>query len=269
MTPPLKGFKIGLRYVSIFELNAYQTPQASTSPSATVGYEGLRMDAARSLIVNNPQPRIISQTGDDTVEALQELPPLTALDADLHVGMRNLDILALLTGTKKDTIGTSSWIPGQTNKRGYEPYLGVLAYARSNEWPLGVRTWDWAFFPYAQAIWMASGNQETPQDEIFKLVPNYTSLTPWGVALSDATNGALSQQVMWGKSLGIPHMITWLSAGGETDYSFDAAHPAYDVSSIAVFVNETLDSGASTTVAKVTPSVKPSAGDRIEVWYEE
>jgi hypothetical protein len=270
MTPPTvpnKGFKIGFRYVSFFELNAHQTPKAT---SATVGYEGLHYESARALTINNAQPRIISQPGDDTVEALQALQPSTAMDADLHVGMSNLDILAVLGDVKVDSLGISTrWLPMQTDKRGYEPYVGILAYSKSNEWPSGEHSWDWYFLPYAQAIWLASGNAETPQDEIFKVVPNYTTLTPWGVALTAAANGALTQQAIKGKSTGIPHLISWLADGSATDFSFDTAHPAYDADAIAVFVNETLDATAAATVTKVTPTVAPSANDRIVVFYEE
>jgi hypothetical protein len=271
MTPPTlpnKGFKIGFRYVSFFQLNTYQTPLAASS---TVGYEGLQYESARTLTVNNAQPRIISQVGDDKVEALQVLPPATGMDADLHVGMANLDVLAVLTGAKVDTLGLSTrWIPMQTNKRGFEPYLGILAYSASNEVPTGEGSWDWYFFPYAKAVWLASGNAETPQDEIFKIVPNYTSLTPWGVALVDATNGALSQQAIKGKSTGIPHLCAFLAAGTESDYVLPAL--AYDETAVTVFVNDTLDSTAgvvNTSVTTVTPTTKPSSNDRIVIWYEE
>jgi hypothetical protein len=269
MTPPTlpnKGFKIGFRYVSFFSLNTYQTPLA-TSP--TVGYEGLQYESARALTINNAQPRVIPQPGDDTVEALQVLPPSTAMDADLHVGMSNLDILALLSAVKVDSLGVSTrWIPMQTNKRGYEPYVGMLAYSMSNEYPSGAASWDWYFFPYTRAVWLASGNAETPQDEIFKVVPNYTSLTPWGVALTVATNGALSQQAIKGKSTGIPHLISWLADGTASTFSFDAAHPAYSATAMACFVNETVAPFSSTTTG-CTPTTKPSASDRVTVFYEE
>lgn len=265
-TIPNKGFKIGLRYTAFFALNAHYTP-LGTSP--TVGYEGLHQNAARSLTINNPQARIISQTGDDTVEALQALPPLTAMDADLHVGQSNLDIIALLSGVKVADLGTKSrWLPMQTDRRGYEPYIGLLAYSKSNEWPSGDQTWDWYYFPYAQAIWLASGNAETPQDEIFKVVPNYTTLTPWGTALLAATNGALTQQCMKGKSTGIPHIISWLADGTATVFSFDAAHPAYDAGTVFCTVNEVTAPGTATTTG-FTPTTKPSASDRVVIWYEE
>ena len=265
-TLPNKGFKIGFRYASFFALNAYQTPLA-TSP--TVGYEGLQYESARALTINNAQPRVIPQLGDDTVEALQVLPPSTAMDADLHVGMSNLDILALLGDVKVDALGISTrWIPMQTDRRGYEPYVSMLAYSTSNEYKSGRQTWDWYFFPYARAVWLASGNADTSQDEIFKVVPNYTTLTPWGVALASATNGALTQQAIKGKSYGIPHLISFLADGTASVFSFDAAHPAYDAGSVVCFVNSVSAPGAATTTG-FTPTTKPSANDRVVIWYEE
>ena len=191
------------------------------------------------------------------------------MDADLHVGQSNLDIIALLSGVKVADLGTKSrWLPMQTDRRGYEPYIGLLAYSKSNEWPSGDQTWDWYYFPYAQAIWLASGNAETPQDEIFKVVPNYTTLTPWGTALLAATNGALTQQCMKGKSTGIPHIISWLADGTATVFSFDAAHPAYDAGTVFCTVNEVTAPGTATTTG-FTPTTKPSASDRVVIWYEE
>lgn len=266
MTTPNQGFKIGMRHAAFFALNSHQTPLA-TSP--TVGYEGLQYSSARSLNFTNPAPRIISQLGDDRVEALQTLPPATGMEADLHVGMSNLDIIATLSGVKVATLGATRWIPGQTDQRGNEPYVGLFAYSKSNEWPIGDKSWDWYFLPYAQAIWMAAGNADTPQDEVFKIVPNYTTLNPWGTALSLATNGALTQQHLKGKSFGIPHLISWLADGTATTFSFDTNHPASATGAIAVFVNEVLDASASLTTGGVTPTTKPSANDRVVVWYEE
>ena len=269
MTPPTtpnKGHTIGFRHLAFFALNAYQSPLA-TSP--TVGYEGLPYEGARSLVINNAQPRIIPQPGDDTVEALQVLPPSTAMDADLHVGESNLDIMALLGHVKVDSIGASTrWIPTQTDQRGYEPYVAMLAYSAYNERPTGLAGWRWRFFPYTRAVWLASGSAETPQDEIFKLAPNYTTLTPWGAALTLATNGALTQQSIDGTSIGIPHLISWLADGTVTEFDFDTNHPAYASTAVTCFVNGAPAAGVATTL-NFTPTTKPSANDRVVIFYEE
>jgi hypothetical protein len=266
MTTSSKGFKIGFRNLQFFALNSYQTPLAA---SPTVPYEGLTYTAARALALTIPQPRAIDQQGDDRVEALDFLPPSTSMTAELHVGLADLDIIALLTGTKKDTIGTSNWVPLSTNQQGLEPFVGILAYSQSLNYPLGNRTWDWYFFPYARAIYAASSLAETPQDVIFRVAPQYTSLTPWGAALVAATNGALTMQGLQGISEGRPHLACFLADGTATTFSFDTSHPAYSTSSIKVFVNEAADATAGKTVAGVTPTSKPNLGDRVEVWYEE
>jgi hypothetical protein len=182
--------------------------------------------------------------------------------------MSNLDILAILCGVKVNTLATTKTIAMQTNKLGLEPYVGVLAYSHSNDWPLGNQTWDWYFFPYTKAIWLASGNAETPQDEIFKLAPNYTSLNPWGEALSEATHGAISQQAIKGKSIGRPHLISFLADGTATEFLFNTDHPAYSAAAVACFVNGVTAPGVALTT-KFTPTTKPSNLDRVDIWYEE
>jgi hypothetical protein len=266
MTTSTKGFKIGFRNLQFFALNAFQTPLGA---SPTVPYEGLTHTAARAMTLNVPQPRAIDHQGDDRVEALDFLPPSTSMTAEIHVGLSDMDIIALLSGVKVDTIGTSKWIPLSTDRQGLEPFVGILAYSQSLDYPLGTRTWSWYFFPYAKAIYAPASLAETPQDVIFRVAPQYTSLTPWGAALVAATNGALTQQGIQGTSMGRPHLACFLADGTATTFSFDASHPAYSTASIKVFVNETVDAGAGKTVAGVTPTTKPSANDRVEVWYEE
>lgn len=266
MTTSSKGFKIGFRNLQFFALNAYQTPLGT---SATVPYEGLTHTAARALTLTIPQPRAIDQQGDDRVEALDFLPPSTSMTAEIHVGLSDMDIIALLTGTKKATVGTSNYVPLATDQQGLEPFVGILAYSQSLNFPLGNRTWDWYFFPYARAIYAASSLAETPQDVIFRVAPQYTSLLPWGAALASATNGALTMQGIQGISEGRPHLATWLADGTATTFSFATAHPAYATGSIAVFVNEVLDATAALTVTGVTPTSQPNNLDRVEVFYEE
>ena len=119
-----KGFKIGFRYLSFFELNAYQTPKAT---SVTVPYEGIHYESARALTINYPQPRKIEHQGDDRVEALDYLPPSTAMDAEIHVGMADLSVTAILSGIKVATIGTSKFMSLATDQQGLEPFVGRLA----------------------------------------------------------------------------------------------------------------------------------------------
>ena len=261
-----KGFKIGFRYLSFYALNAYQSP---ANTSSTNIYEGLNYESARALTINYPQPRKIEHQGDDRVESLDFLPPSTAMDAEIHVGMTDLTITAMLSGVKVATIGTSKFIVLGSNKQGLEPFVGILAYSQAQAWTAGTRTWSWYYFPYARAIPAPASLAETPQDVVFRVAPQFTSLLPWGEALATAVNGTLTHQGIQGISIGRPHLVSWLGDNTATKFSFAAAHPAYSVTSIKVFINEAVDAGAATTTADVTPSAKPGVGDRVTVWYEE
>ena len=264
-----KGFKIGFRYLSFFELNAYQTPLVPTYNAAP--YEGLHYESARAMTINYPQPRKIEHQGDDRVEALDFLPPSTAMDAEIHVGMSNLDITSILSGIKVAAIGTAKFISLATDQQGLEPFVGILAYSQAEAWTAGTRTWHWYYFPYARAIHAPSSLAETPQDIIFRVAPQFTAKLPWGEALSDAVNGALTHQGIQGISVGRPHLACWLGNSSATDFYFNAAHLPYDISAVKVFYDEVYDAGAvvDTSLAFVTPSVMPATGHRLEVWYEE
>jgi hypothetical protein len=268
MTASTKGFKIGFRYVTFFKLNAHQTPAAA---SAVTQYDGLHYESARALTINYPQPRKIEQQGDDRVEALDFLPPSTAMDAELKVGMSDLDIIAALSGLVVATVGTTKFISLASDQQGLEPFVGILAYSQSLNWNAGDRTWSWYFFPYAKAIHAPSSLAETPQDILFRVAPQFSSKMPWGEALSVATNGVLTQQGIQGISKGRPHLACWLVDGSvPTEYHFDTAHPPYSIASIKVFHNEVYDASATLALDKITLSGgAPTSGDRVEVWYEE
>ena len=266
MTTSTKGFKIGFRYLSFFALGATQLPAAT---SDTVPYEGLHYESARAMTINYPQPRKIEHQGDDRVEALDFLPPSTAMDAEVHVGMSNLDIIAALSGIKVNSaIGTSNFVSLATDQQGLEPFVGVLAYSQSLDWPLGDRTWQWYFFPYARAIYAPASLAETPQDIIFRIAPQFTTLLPWGLALTAATNGTLTHQGIQGISMGRPHLACWKAGASTTAYAFDAAHPAYSTSSIAVYVNGVLASPSPVAVTGFTIPA-PAQNSIVCAWYEE
>ena len=252
---------------AVTKVIALQLPLAL---SDTVPYEGLHYESARAMTINYPQPRKIEHQGDDRVEALDFLPPSTAMDAEVHVGMSNLDIISTLSGIKvDDTLGTSNFISLATDKQGLEPFVGILAYSQSLDWPLGDRTWQWYFFPYARAIYAPSSLAETPQDIIFRIAPQFTNALPWGLALNAATNGSLSHQGIQGISMGRPHLACWKAGATTTVYAYDTSHPAYSASSIAVFVNGVLKTPSVSAVTGFTLAEAPEPNDIVCAWYEE
>ena len=271
MTAPAgKQFGIGFRHINFFELNSNLLPQgASDSASDTAGYEGLQYVSARGLTIAYPKPRTIVQPGDDRVEALQVLPPNSeAMTAELHVGMSDFDIISMLMGTKVAEIGTSKIIPLATNKQGLEPYVGILAYRQSDDWPIGNHTWEWYMFPYARAIHMPASFAETPQDVIFNIVPQFVTKNLWGEALTEATNGAISDQGIQGVSMGRPKLISWMGDGSKISFPFPTDFPAYDVASIKCFRSGSDTTPDSVDVNHVTLGSVLDSGETLCVWYE-
>jgi hypothetical protein len=271
MTAPAgKQFGIGFRDLHLFELNANLYPQGtSDSAGDTAGYEGLQYASARGLTINYPKPRTIVQPGDDRVEALQVLPPNSeAMTAELHVGMSDQDVIALLMGTKDVTMGTSKYTPLATDKQGLEPYVGILAWRQANDWPLGNQSYEWYIFPYARAIHMPASFAETPQDVIFNIVPNFATQHLWGSAMADSVDGTTSAQAIQGVSKGRPKIVSWLGNGSSTVFPLPADFPAYDVSSIKCFRNGDDTTPDSMDVNHVTLASVLDSGETLVVWYE-
>jgi hypothetical protein len=240
---------------------------AATDP--VLPYEGLHYESARALTINYPQPRKIEHQGDDRVEALDFLPPSTAMDAEVKVGMSNLDIIAALSGIKVAALGTSNLISLATDQQGLEPFVGILAYSQSLDWPVGDRTWSFYAFPYARAIYAPSSFAETPQDILFRVAPQFNSHLPWGQPLDSTLNGTLTHQGLQGIAQGRPHMVSWLANGIVSSFLFNPAHPAYDAGSVSVFVNGIPKTCSATLVTGFTPTVLPEDGDIVTAWYEE
>ena len=255
----------GVAYLDVTKALALQLPAALSDVNV---YEGLHYESARAMTINYPQPRKIEHQGDDRVEALDFLPPSTAMDAEIHVGMSNLDIISLLSGIKVASLATSEIISLATDKQGLEPFVGILAYSQSLDWPVGDRTWQWYFFPYARAIYAPSSLAETPQDLIFRVAPQFTSTLPWGLGLVSTVNGNITHQGIQGISMGRPHLACWKAGASTPDYVFDVAHPAYDASSIEVFVNGVPKTPSATSVLgfSIAP---PNPDDIVIAWYEE
>lgn len=268
MTASGKRFSVGFRWVSIYKLNAHNTPLATSGTAGCPAYIGSRYSGAKAMTINAPQPREIAHVGDDLVELIDFLPPNTALTAELHVGMMDANIASILGGYNAVTLGNAQYIPIMTDKQGFEPYVAVLAYRQANDYPVGTRNWDWYLFPYTRAIFLPEGLAETPTDILFRLAPQRVSTQLWGEAMTALAQGALSEQGIRGQSVGRPMISSFLGNGSVTAFNFDTSYPTIDVTSIVLYKNGTLLSPTTSSLTGITVSPAPGVTDRLDCFYE-
>jgi len=267
-TQSSSNFSVGFRHIDIFALNSNNEP-AGSSDSSGVPYEGIHYEAARALNVTYPKPRQIIQPGDDSVEAVQTLPPIAeVLTAELQVGLANFDAISEVLGVKVVSRGTSKSVSMATDQQGFEPYFGILAFNQASGRPGGAESWNWYMMPYTRVIATMPSFADTPQNITMHLLPQIVNQQLWGEALTIATNGALTHQALWGVSLGRPHIAAWVADVATPTFNFATAYPAYDASSIVCYVDGVLNTGATKTITSVTPSGMPTAGQRVVAVYE-
>ncbi len=258
-------FPVGLRYASLFELNANGRINA-TSPSAV--YEGVQIVGAQAFTVTVPEPRRITHPGDDRVLQTDALPPTEAASGELRVSRISYAANAILAGVNVNTIAESKEFPYGTDQQGFEPLVGLHMYQQSVD-ETGSRRWRSFIFPKAKAIPTAPGMSENPEPLVYKVTPYIVTNRLWGTTLVLATDGIIETQVFEYMTQGKPKLVGWKGDGVEETFVFPTAAPAFATTKVAVFVDGVLQtSGITVTTAQVVFAVPPVANADISIWYE-
>ena len=261
-----KGFGVGLRHVRIFELSPATGYIAAPDETA---YEGLQLVSGKSISLTNPEPRRITHTGDDRVQAQDFLPPLEGSAGELRVGANDYDIYAILTGTKKSTVGESTGIGWATDLQGSEPIIGVHAYQQSIDAATKVRRWKSYILPVALAIPRPANLDDNAEEHIFNLLPQVASKHIWGAPFTLATDGFTEAQFIERTTIYKPKIVAFLGDGTTTAFNFPATAQAVNTTGMVVWKNGTeLTAGITKAVSGVTITVAPAVGDVVVVWYE-
>lgn len=264
-----KQLAVGLRYVSIYELNASGRPLA-TSP--TVPYVGIQAEGGKTFTLTIPQPRKINHPGDDRLLQVDTLPSLEGPSAELHLAKGLMSLNAKLSGIKVSTIGESVGILYDTDQQGYEPQVGVLMYQQSLDADQsgsvnGARRWRGIWMPKARLILQPHGMDENPSEMVYQVTPFIVSAHLWGPALTlstdGSTTGAFEDRMYEGK----PVLDSWLADGIAT--VFTLSQTAFSTAKVTVYNNGVLvSSGLTVTTTTVTFSVAPVSGHDIDILYE-
>lgn len=137
---------IGLRHVRVA---LRDTDGAIAIPSGTPhdeAYAGLQISGALGLALAVPEPQRITARGDDRAYYTFVLPPTEVPTGTLRVSKTNIDVVALLTGTKTFGSGTTKKIAFATDEQGDEPEVVLWGMQRGIDSQPGSTT-------FGQKVW--------------------------------------------------------------------------------------------------------------------
>jgi hypothetical protein len=268
--PSVIRSSVGFRYCQILAIDSSGYPAASS----TTVYEGVVLSGAKSLTINDPEPRQISHIGDDGIFALDVLPPTEPITGELQVAKTNDTLDAILTADKSVTIGEAKLFGEGTSNRGFENQVIMVASRQSEDTDpssgyFGQRVWDARILPLTFIVPRDGSFDENPESRPYTVRPQFCTKYPWGVAFAAGTEGFVRAQMIRGIFEYKPLLVAWKGDNSATKFTFAATHQAVATAKIhGVWVNGVLDGAVVKATDGVTPTSKPGTGDMIVCLYE-
>jgi len=263
---------VGFRHVQVLAIASDDYPAAT---AATV-YEGVQISGAKSLTLNDPEPRNIVHAGDDYVFALDVLPPTEPVTGELRTGKVNDTVDALLTGQSSVTIGEAKFFGVGTDKRGQEAQVILLAYRQALETDpasayYGSRRWEFRLLPKCILTPREGSLDENAEERLYTVTPQFVTEYPWGVAFTTATEGFVRAQALRGVSEFKPRLVAFKGNNSAATFAFNTSLPAASTAKITVWVDGTVKA-ATTDYTPLTTAVvfttAPTTDANIVMFYE-
>lgn len=264
MTAPTeKTLNYGLRYASVFALNANGSPAATDENP----YEGLQFKGSTAFELNIPDARKITGLGEDGVTQVVWLPPNEAIDGRLNVEASDPALISMLDGINIVTEGEFTLAGMGTNKQGFEPQVAMLLYQAARGLETGKTYWHSYIIPSAQVIRKGHGMNAEKGVTVYQVAPNKTTKHLWEKEFEEATEGFINAQVIEAWSNNPLRITSFLGDNATTEFLFPLNFPTVNVASIRVYVDGVLIDPADYTPATdgITFDVAPAANKRIVV----
>jgi hypothetical protein len=218
--------------------------------------------------VTTPEPRQIIHPGDDRVEGIDFLPPLTASTIRVRTSPDNFPVDAILTGVNMFAVGEAEFIVGLSSVQGNEPLVGLLFYQQALDVATGLRRWRTFMIPACRCIPLPAGGTDQSTENQYAVSPIVGMAHLWGVPLTLAVEGSTQEQYLRGMCEGKPHVAAWGGDAVTVQFKFYTALPAFNKSKVAVFVNGVSVTPSVVTTTSFTLSVAPAAGAIVTCFYE-
>jgi hypothetical protein len=264
---------VGFRHSQILRLDANGIIYAT----GTTAYEGIEVTGGKTLTINDPEPRQIVHVGDDSIFALDVLPPVEPISGELSAGKTANALDALLSNVNEVTVGESLLFPIGTNRRGDEATVAMLAFRQALDTDpasgnYGKRVWQLRLFPRCYVIPRESGFEDNAEERMYTIRPQFVTKYPWGVTLALATEGAVRIQGARGISEYKPKLLAWVTNNTQTQFTFPTNFAAATTGKIKTWLVNTTGVGAVSTATTLTTttisySTAPTTGTLV-AWYE-
>ena len=232
----------GLRGVYAYQLyTASGLPYASSAGADP--YSGLHVNVAKAFRPNIPEAQVLQITGDDRPAGQIVLAGNETVSVEFTTAKANLTADALFGDVNVVSQGDQRFIVRESDKRGCEPVVGMMAYQQAIDNTVGSASrgstfWRAQFIPKAKVVSMSG-----PQEEGNALESRYMAYAQvvnahlWGMAFASGTEGATEAQMIEMIFAGPPVLDTWLIDAvptltlnlSETALVGDAAGLGYDI----------------------------------------
>lgn len=204
----------GFRHLHAFALGSNGLPLAPVA--GVTPYAGVQITLAKAFSVTYPDSQVIQITGDDRPVGQIILPATELLTAEIRTGKVNLEADALLSGVNVVTAGDQKYMLRESNLRGCESLLGLLAYQQAidndpDSASRGATRWRALFLPKARVVSYGAPMEEGAAAETrYMAYPNAVNAHLWGMVFAAGTEGATEAQAVEGFFNGPPAVDTWL-----------------------------------------------------------
>lgn len=264
---------VGFRNCQILALDSNGIIYASGSTA----YSGLNISGAKSLTINDPEPRQIVHIGDDRPFALDVLPPTEPMTGELNVSKTNNTVDTILQNVNEVTLGEAKLYAIGSDQRGNENQVCLLAYRQAVDddpasTTYGKRLWQFRLFPKCYLVPRENNYDDNAEARVYTVRPQFATAYPWGVQYSSGSGseGCLMAQGLRGIAEGKPKIIAFDTDNSVTSFSLPVA--AKSTAKISAFTVTTAGVGTvSTPTTKTTAAVQyttaPTTGKLI-VFYE-
>jgi hypothetical protein len=260
---------VGFRHCTIFALNTNGLPDAS-SPSTA--YAGVEVTGVKRLTINDPEPQQITHQGDDRIFAVDSLPATEALSGELVTGKVNDTVDAVLTGQSGITVGEAKLFGVQTDLKGFEEQIGIIAYRQTLDTTPGaqqVRRWEFRIIPVALAIPRENSYDQNPEERVYTLRPQIASKHLWGQTFTTTAGGFEEAQMLRGVAEYKPKLLAWKANNTATTFTLSPTVANNNTSKITVYVDGVQQtSGITINTGSVVFTTAPTTDAIVVAFYE-